>query len=78
MGLKQELGRLNTVFWPLSADIRHANLIHDDLIVKNPNEQEDDESIGTAMQSVEEASINLNPKKFMYGKQKIHLWELMV
>ena len=78
MGVKPAQGELNMALQPLFAHIRHAHLIHDDLIVATKTDAEHQIAITAVMESINNAGITLNPSKCMFGAAEIEFWRLRI
>ena len=65
MGLKPSQGELNAALLPIFAhiDIPNTHLIHDDLIVAAPTDEDHDRSVELCMQAISDAGLTLNAKK---------------
>ncbi len=76
MGLKPSQGELNAALLPIFAHIHIPNthLIHDDLIVAAPTDEDHDRSVELCMQAISDAGLTLNAKKCQFGKKEISFW----
>ena len=77
MGVKPAQGELNVALRPIFARIKHAHLIHDDLIVATETEVDHVEAVDEVMKAIADAGLTLNPVKCYFGRKEISFWGMI-
>ena len=75
LGFKPSQQELNAALLPVFARIPNTHLIHDDLIVAAPTDE--DRSVEDCMQAISETGLTLNAKKYQFGKKEIWFWGMI-
>ena len=74
MGIKPAQGELNVALKPVFAHIPYTHLIHDDLIIAAPTEDEHNQALQMVMEAIARSGLTLNPDKCHFGEKEIEFW----
>ena len=78
MGMKPSRGELNTAVSAIFAHILEVHLIHNDLVLAAPNQNDHDKALEQVLQAIQKSWLTLNPDKFEFSKPEIKFWGMIV
>ena len=67
MGLAPSQGELNSAIQPIFSHIKHAHVIHDDVIIATSTMEEHEMILNESMKAIAESGLTLNPAKCFIG-----------
>ena len=71
-------GELTKALRPIVANIAHAHIIHDDVVIAAPTVEEHDLAVTKMLEETLEAGLTLNAKKCNFDAKEIKFWGLIV
>ena len=78
MGSKPASGELAKAVVPLFGDIPEAHVIHDDVVVAAPSQEQHDKALHKVLQIIQDNGMTLNPSKCEFRKQEIPFWGMVI
>ena len=78
MGNKISAGELNRALQPLIGNIQYAHVIHDDIIIGAPDQEQHDRALDAVLKALQEAGLTLNAEKCVFSTSEVKFWGVIV